>query len=123
MTNLEKYKQEIGHLQFAIVDNQFKSCYRVKCEQCLFYEAPSCSDARNEWLTAEYKEPDFDWSTITVDTPILVSCNGTDWNRRYFARFEKGKVCAWSTGATSWTADDDDDIADWNYAKLAEVNE
>ena len=63
-----------------------------------------------------------DWSKVAVDTPILVKQHEQDkWEKRHFAYFKDGRVCAWVCGATSWSADYGDDITNWNFAKLAEV--
>ena len=65
---------------------------------------------------------DIYWNKVEVDTPILVShAPKIDWYRRYFAKYEDGKVYAWNDGATSWTAITDDDVTYWERAKLAEV--
>lgn len=63
-----------------------------------------------------------DWSKVAVDTPILVKQHEQDkWEKRHFAYFKDGRVCAWLCGATSWSADYGDDITNWNFAKLAGV--
>ena len=63
-----------------------------------------------------------DWSKVAVDTPILVKQYEQDeWEKRHFAYFKDGRVCAWLCGATSWSADYEGDTTDWNFAKLAEV--
>ena len=74
------------------------------------------------WLLEDYKEPETDWSKIKIDTPILVT-NFEDgkWCKRYFAKFEDGKVYAWVDGGTSWSSDNK--THKWNYAKLAESEE
>lgn len=67
-----------------------------------------------------------DWSKVKVDTPILVSHDCENWNRRYFAEYRDGKVYAWDFGRTSWTAprtSDDDAKSYWKYAKLAEEHD
>ena len=80
------------------------------------------------WLTEkrvteegkEYEEPETDWSKVEVDTPILVrDVENENWYRRYFAKYENGKVYAWINGVTSWSATEDRTTC-WNYAKLAE---
>lgn len=71
----------------------------------------------------EPEEPEVDWSEVEVDTPILVRNEPYEaWNRRYFAKYEDGIVYAWCNGATSWSLIDKD-MLDWEYAKLAEVEE
>ena len=63
-----------------------------------------------------------DWSKVKVDTPILVRQHEQDeWEKRHFAYFKDGRVCAWLCGATSWSADYEGDTTDWNFAKLVEV--
>lgn len=71
----------------------------------------------------ECKELEVDWSEVNVDTPILVrnSEATTPWIRRYFAKYEGGKVYAWSNGLTSWNIDGHPVM--WKYAKLAEDEE
>lgn len=62
-----------------------------------------------------------DWNNIPVDTPILVSDykNG-DYVRRHFAKYEDGSIYAWAHGYTSWSAPCEENITEWNYAKLTE---
>lgn len=62
-----------------------------------------------------------DWSTVKVDTPILVkSYEDSEWTRRYFAGYNNGHVYTWDGGATSWSTDDDNQISWWEYAQLSE---
>lgn len=64
-----------------------------------------------------------DWSTVKVDTKILVKNNECDiWKRRYFACYENGKVYAYCGGKTSWSAwnDDGSDIVLWEFAEVVE---
>lgn len=60
-----------------------------------------------------------DWNKVEVDTPILVSDNGIDWGKRYFALFEDGIIYAWESGATSWSVENKGRVVSWKYAKLA----
>ena len=77
---------------------------------------------RNEVLNISEELGIVDWSKVAVDTPILVkSHDGESWEKRYFAFFEDGKVNAWMSGTTSWTAYAAGGATDWKYAKLAEV--
>ena len=43
-----------------------------------------------------------------------------EWYKRYFAKYEDGKVYAWSNGRTSWTTSY---MISWKYAKLVENKE
>lgn len=61
---------------------------------------------------------DIDWNRVSVDTKILVKNNMKGkWTRRYFSKFENGKVYAWQYGATSYSAGKED-VTSWNYAIL-----
>lgn len=68
-------------------------------------------------------EAEPDWSTVAVDTPILVSDGGIVWYRGHFAKYKDGHVYAWNSGGTSFTAYNSDNITYWEYAKLPEVEE
>ena len=82
---------------------------------------------QNIWLMEEYeepKEPEVDWSKVAVDTPILVRrSDNEEWAKRYFAGYGDGYIYAWSDGCTSWTAYNNSDVTEWEYAKLAESEE
>ena len=96
------------------------ACSHMTCEECLF-EPHDCGEKMAKWLKQEHVEQVVDWSKVKVDTPILVkSREEDDEYRRYFAKFENGKVYAWQYGATSWTAISEYAVQSWNYAKLTE---
>lgn len=136
MNNLEKYQEELteyllkGEVFCVTKAGDICSCqalYRLihslePCENCLFKNSPGgCAKARKDWLMQEYVEPEVDWSKVSVDTPILVKNFERDlWTRRYFAKYENGKVYAWDGGRTSWSVNRPKEIIDWPIAKLAE---
>lgn len=131
MTNQEKYKEEILDLVISNacigVDNEtgeLVACdSRDGCAWCKFYDDPApCAKLRKKWYNEEYVEPKVDWSKVPVDTPILTSYDGVDWNNRYFAKAINGEVWAWSNGVTSWTTHAHS-MTRWEYAKLAESEE
>ena len=78
--------------------------------------------AKFDGNTIDFGEPvwerPIDWSTVKVDTPILVSHSGCDWHKRHFSCFLNGRVQTFSDGATSWSGCGR--TTAWNYAKLAE---
>jgi hypothetical protein len=142
MLNIEKFYDELinmGVINPKIMigfskDGKLLNCRFAKCSDCKEilmaqlniskeeYYKESCRKNILKWLLSEYKEPEIDWSKVKVDTPILVKrSKEAEWERRYFAKFEDGKVYAWQVGATSWTADSK--LNPWNYAKLAESEE
>lgn len=72
----------------------------------------------------EEKETTVDWSKVEVDTPVLVKgVNEDSWLRRYFAKYEDGRVYTWRDGATSWSVENKYSLAWCAYAKLAEEEE
>lgn len=129
MLNKEKYADELYNLiaegEVLAVDikkNTPQACTN-QCKNCLFRKnrKKTMNESRREWLNSEYVESKVDWSQIPIDTHILVRDNENhQWTKRYFAGVKDGTVCAWSDGATSWSARDEDDFCKWNYAKLAE---
>lgn len=131
MTNKEKYGNEIIKLAtntalFGLKNGKPVLCTETKCKDCDFCErdSGSCKGSTycfREWLNSEYVEPPVDWSKVAVDTPILVrDTEKEEWRKRYFAKYEDGKVYAYCNGATSWSARRSDNISDWDMAKLAE---
>ena len=131
MTNKEKYADKIIEIaarsKLALKDGKPFPCVSMKCSECGFYSTNySCTHNACEWLDSEYAAPPVDWSKVAVDTPILVKDYKEDtWERRYFAKYENGKVYTWLGGATSWSTSgtDDDYMTDWKMAKLAEIEE
>ena len=86
----------------------------------------------NEELSTNYymskiAELDFeeviDWSKVPVDTKILVSNFGTKQYKAYFAKYEDGKIYAWDSGRTSFTAGFENNMACWDYVKLYKEGE
>lgn len=136
MNNLEKNQKELAKYllskdAFCVTkDGDICSCpgyFSISCGNCLFDNLPfddfsdGCVKAREDWLMQEYVEPEVDWSKVPVDTPILVKNFERDlWTRRYFAKYENGKVYAWDGGRTSWSVNRPKEIIDWPIAKLAE---
>lgn len=128
MLNKEKYAKDLeeilvigGSFAFDKKRNEVCTCQNISCIICKFYVDEGCAESRKEWLNSEYVDPEVDWSKIPVDTPILVrDSEDEEWDKRYFAGFNGKKVCAWSDGATSWSADGENDYYEWEYAKIAE---
>ena len=74
-----------------------------------------------EYRTSELADIDFepvaDWSKVAVDTKVLVSDDGENWRKRYFAKYEDGKIYVFINGATSWVGGM---TQRWKYTKLVE---
>ena len=131
MLNIEKYKEELENIGvinpngLAVIDGKPCMCQEVECNMCELRSEESCCFYKTDnWLFSEYKEPEVDWSKVKVDTPILVKdILKSEWIKRYFAKYENGRVYVWKEGKTSWSAVNEHDVNSWKYAKLAESEE
>ena len=132
MLNIEYYKDElkeiiIRNIGIDSITGKPKMCDELFCLDCVFKDQDACSPKKVEqWLQSEHVEhvEQVDWSKVKVDTPILVKdILKSEWIKRYFAKYENGKVYVWKEGKTSWTAINEHDVNFWKYAKLAESEE
>lgn len=125
MKNYEKYEEKIREYEGETFCADFVQPYILKQDDCCGMDCGQCNMIQLMWLLKKYEEPkkpEIDWSKVKVDAPILVA-NFEDgkWRKRYFAKYEDGKVYAWVDGGTSWSSDNK--THKWNYAKLAESEE
>ena len=108
-------------------------CTGVDCVECPLYSVSrgytSCEAHQMiEPLEAvkyvmDYEIP-VDWSKVPVDTKVLVRNNkDEEWIKRYFAKYEKGRIYCWHDGKTSFTSDATIKKIGWNFAKLYEREE
>lgn len=128
MLNIEKYRDEL--IKMGIIDTKKIAIRYGKLSLCCFgccgcdISKEDCGKQAEDWLFSEYKEPEVDWSKVKVDTPILVRDKKEgEWIKRYFAKYENGRVYVWKEGKTSWSAVNEHDVNSWKYAKLAEREE
>lgn len=130
MKNREAYKDILDDILgdvVAVADGKPVLCAETRCCRCLFLV--NCGNPGHkkeiiDWLNAEYQEPSVDWSKVPIDTPVLASNDGENWNHRYFAGVsgQTGNPMAYNSGATSWSVDYGD-TCEWPFMKLAEGNE
>lgn len=131
MTNREKYAEQI--LDIAVTGSsiavdkkgEMHKCENLRCRDCIFVKSEVsdhyCTEKTKEWSEQEYVEPLVDWSKVPVDTKVYVRDSDSDpWKPRYFAKFEDGKIFTWINGATSFSANNFDDVVWWIQGKLAE---
>ena len=65
-------------------------------------------------------EDEVDWDEVEVDTKVLVRDKPDgEWVKRYFAKYENGKVYVFDDGRTSWNCRG---ITHWEETKLWEDN-
>ena len=123
MKNYEKYADEIREYKGDCFGVDFVKPNILKSDHC-DVDCTKCRMLQAIWLLEDYEEPEVDWSKVEVDTPILVKeYEESKWTKRYFAKYEDGVVYAWNNGVTSWTANDDECVIAWSFAKLAESEE
>ena len=131
MTNREKYAEQIldiattGHSIAIDKKGNFYKCSELECEDCIFSRCEQdncyCGEKIKKWSEQEYVEPPVDWSKVPVDTKVYVRDSDSDpWKPRYFAKFEDGKIFVWINGATSFSANNFDDVVWWIQGKLSE---
>lgn len=105
MTNAEFYKDKIKKLEGeSFCDDFIKpmlwngDCFGIDCNYCHVYLMM--------WLLEEHKEPEVDWASVPIDTPILIRDSDFEkWEKRHFAGVnEAGNVLAWLDGRTSFTS-------------------
>lgn len=114
-----KYRDEGGKLCINFIQP-----YILKSDHCNNLCCEACQMLQTIWLMEEYEEPEVDWNKVKVDTPILVrNAEDEPWLRRYFAKYENGRVHAWSVGRTSWTANTVAHMTSYAYVKLAKEEE
>lgn len=126
MKNYERYMDEIKNFDInKSFCDEFVLPYILNISDCSKVHCGACRLRQTAWLFEEYEQPEVDWSKVEIDTPVLVrDAEYENWCRRYFAAYKDGEVYAWVNGRTSWSANDDKELAtSWNYAKLAESEE
>ena len=120
MKNKYKYEDEINNYEGNFFCKDFVKPIILKSDDCDGI-CVRCRLVQAIWLEEEYEEPEVDWSTVEVDTPIFVRADEEEaWDRRYFAKYENGHVYAWVGGCTSWSGEN---ASAWKYAELAEQEE
>lgn len=126
MTNREKFRDELDNMLsvfLAVANGKPVPCDDTDCRECDFKgNCMGREEAVLDWLNAEYQEPSVDWNNVPIDTPVLASCDGERWYRRYFAGVRDGKPETYDVGATSWSVDGKRTCV-WKFVKLAEGNE
>ena len=118
-------KENIGKTYKVFIDGVSKGTWELKNgfstkEFDFFKDGELLTEIyfSSQIVRMEFKEV-VDWSKVPVDTKVLVSKNGKDWYRRYFAKYVDDMVYCFDSGATSFSVQDDDsDISGWKYAKL-----
>ena len=103
---------------FAKYENGFVYAWNRGCTSYTGADKIKWKYAKLAENEKECKESKVDWSKVEVDTPLLFrKYKNGEWSKRYFAKYEDGKVYTWYNGRTSWN---EISMYAWDYAKLAE---
>lgn len=130
-SNLERCGVELDEIMLdalAVIEGRpYKCAEQGSCCDCAFRpDVIHCQCNSEEgvmikrtWLHSYIAEVTV-WDKVPVNTKVLVSTNGHDWERRHFAgRIEDGKIGTFADGRTSWTREGNDDVVFWKYGILA----
>lgn len=120
-------KENVGKLYSDSKNYTYKVVKWMQCNEGV-YDLERTSDGvligdiyyTSKILSMDFTIEPIDWENISVDTKILVSIDGEEWIKRYFAKYENGKVYVWDYGATSFSSNH---CTKWAYAKLYEEEE
>lgn len=117
MKNREKYAEEIKNYKGNEFCCDFVRPVILKKKECdIFSTCSQCYLVQQLWLDEEYKEPEVDWSKVSVDTLIRVkNWESSDFVNRYFSKYQNGLVYTWVNGATSKTSSND---IPWKIAEI-----
>lgn len=93
------------------------------CEECPITEGKErCTNVnltqKQVDLIMAWKSP-VDWSKVPIDTRVVVWDVEARKHRRYFAKYQDGKIYTYPSGATSWSCEFDHLIR-WGYGRIAE---
>nr|DAV40899.1 MAG TPA: hypothetical protein [Caudoviricetes sp.] len=119
---LFKIMYELGYRKAEVAKG---GVFFYKCDTLMTVWTPrvptECTCFADKWQCIDIGEylDVVDWESVEVDTPILVGNDNKTWFKRYFAKYEDGKVYAWLNGKTSWSSTCEVSIGHWKYAKLA----
>lgn len=118
---LFKIMYELGYRKAEVAKG---GVFFYKCDTLMTTWTPrvptECTCFPDKWQCIDICEylDIVDWESVEVDTPILVGNDNKTWFKRYFAKYEDGKVYAWLNGKTSWSSTCEVSIGHWKYAKL-----
>lgn len=111
------------------IESEETCCLYIDCEDCKYHNISCLSTEeiadigaenhiRSVMMFGTKDKPVVDWAKVEKDTLIEVRENGErPWDRRYFAKYQDGKIYAYLDGRTSKT---ESQIIDWEFARLAE---
>ena len=119
-------KENIGKAYEIFIDGENKGRWELeevgKDDFDFFNEGDQLGEIyfASQIVKMEFREV-IDWSKLSVDTKVLVSDDGKEWNRRHFAKYEDGKVYCFNDGYTSFTIVNYaylSNATSWEYCKL-----
>lgn len=122
-----------GRKVFLFKNKPYKREYDWYDSEDYFGNFPMCiCESFNQLISWKDEEPFdigkylgiVDWENVPVDTKVLVSDDGENWEKRHFKYYDKGNVeykyVCFDYGRTSWSDNFQNITCSWKYCKLAE---
>ena len=112
-----------NHTNLKNFNNYLINCLFDEIEITKVYDLNEYAFSSLEFSTVHREllwsiEDKTDWNKVEVDTKVLVRNNPNGkWVKRYFAKYEDGKVYVFKNGRTSWN---NRGIIHWQETKLWE---
>lgn len=109
------------------IENEETCCLYIDCEDCKYHNISCVSTEEIADIGAENHirsvmmfgmedKSEVDWTKVEKDKLIEVRENeSAPWTKRYFAKYQYGKVYVYINGCTSKT---ESKIIDWEFARL-----
>lgn len=92
----------------------------IKEDDSYFRKYESLNEVEKRFTPVFDRDNMIDWSKVEVDTKVLVKDeHDCEWFKRYFAKYEHGRVYTFGGGKTSFSSVGNDYMA-WDEAKLYE---
>lgn len=115
MTNYEYWKDELLKIwksgsNFGVIYNTPKACRDVcNCNRCEIFNQVQggCFNCRKNWLDADTRVFETDWSKVPIDTPIKVIRRNKLFSRHYAGLNKCGLPTFYVNGRTSYTNSED----------------
>ena len=112
-----------NHTNLKNFNNYLINCLFDEIEITKVYDLNEYAFSSLEFSTVHREllwsiEDKTDWNKVEVDTKVLVRNNPNGkWVKRYFAKYEDGKVYVFKNGRTNWS---NEGITHWQETKLWE---
>lgn len=114
---LSHFKEDLSN-NYSNLD--IMKVWDIKEEDAYFRKYTALHEVERRFTPVFDRDKIIDWSRVQVDTKVLVKDkDDSKWLKRYFAKYEDGKVYTFGGGATSFSFNGCS-YSSWDEAKLYE---